>query len=164
MLNELLTSGIFGDPVIVLGTSREESEEMRRSAEDEGVEVKATTEWTGPIPERGSYEMLSPWVRMSTPEYFFYRKANQLPEREAVILGCELVSHYRTNVTAHNLPDDVIERVYELRTTVRRLRDYLMQVKDTPEGAKALRVLEKVRKGKDEYEELVGSAYLEQFR
>jgi hypothetical protein len=88
-------------------------------------------------------------MRMSTPEYYFLRRANTDDERTAIAIGDELTGHYRTSLTCHDLDESVIEAC-KPRTTVTKLRAYLTQIHDTPEGARALNVLELVHEGRDE--------------
>ena len=132
----------------VLATTTEEADQYATNAEAIGIHVTGAVIWTGPVPE-GSYEYLTPWIRMATPEYFFLRQANTRDLQTAIAIGDELTGYYRTNLTCHDLGEGVIEAC-KPRTTVARLRAYLNQIHDTPEGARALNVLELVHEGRDE--------------
>ena len=65
------------EEVEILAPSREAADYMAAAAEQEGHSVRGISIWEGPIPE-GSFRQLSPHMRMSTPEFFFMRKANEL--------------------------------------------------------------------------------------
>lgn len=132
----------------VLAATTEEADQYAENAEAIGIHVTGTVIWTGPTPA-GSYDYLTPWMRMSTPEYYFLRRANTDDMRTAIAIGDELTGHYRTSLTCHDLDEGDIEAC-KPRTTITRLRAYLTQVYDTPEGARALTVLALVHEGLDE--------------
>ena len=127
------------DNVEILATSEEEGEAMRLAARSEGRHVRKVSVWEGPVPE-GSFEMLSSGMRMSTPEYFFFRKANQLPFAEAVQLGCELCGKYRTSITQYDAGEDY-DYLLHTRTSTSLLRSYLRGARGTKECKRARRVL-----------------------
>ena len=155
---------MLDEPVITLGTSHDESVTMRIAAEDDGIEVKGTTVWEGPIPE-GSYcfpfdDM--PWVRMSTAEFFMFRKANELDFDEACVLFCEMWSTFRTNLTAHNMPVGKIDILDEPRTTLYEFADYIKPVLGTPEGVRAYEVMVEALHHMDHYYELMSERALDE--
>lgn len=128
--------------VQILATSEEEGELMRCAARENGQYVRGVSVWEGPIP-KNSFEVISDSTRMSTPEYFFLRKANQLPFAEAVQLGIELCGKYRTVLTQYDRGEgyDFLKRP---RTTKEKLRHYLRDIRGTKEGKRAKRVLRHV--------------------
>lgn len=127
------------ESVEILASSLEAAELMRKNAERDGRHVRGTTIWEGPIP-KGSYEDLGSGIRMSTPEFFFFRKVNQMPFFDAVSLGNELCGKYRTACTQHD-HDDGYDFLSRTRTTKARLRSYLRGARGTKECKRAKRVL-----------------------
>ena len=127
------------DNVEILARSVEEGEAMRAAARSDGRHVRKVSVWEGPVPE-GSFEMLSSGLRMSTPEYFFFRKANQLPFAEAVQLGCELCGKYRTSITQYDAGEEY-DYLVHARTSTSILRSYLRGARGTKECKRARRVL-----------------------
>lgn len=135
----------FGDletlsDIEILATNESEGEFMSTVAQKCGKHVRSVSVWNGPIPD-GSFETISDNTRMSTPEYFFLRKANQLPFPEAVALGIELCGKYRTSLTQYNHDDDTYDFIRSPRTTKESLRYYLHDIRNTKEGKRAKRVL-----------------------
>lgn len=98
--------------------------------------------WSGPEPD-GSFVSIDRDVRMSTPEFFFLRRANTLPFAEAAQVGMELCGKYRTKLTCPSIGDRW-DFLVEPRTTKKKIHRYLSQIKDTEEGKKALGVLSMV--------------------
>lgn len=127
------------EEVEILAPSREAADYMAAAAEQEGHSVRGISIWEGPIPE-GSFRQLSPHMRMSTPEFFFMRKANDLPLAQAVNLGNELCGRYRTALTSQDLDEDY-EYFAHPRTTKARIRKYLRGAHGTRECKRAKRVL-----------------------
>lgn len=130
------------DEVDVLATSIEESELMELNAMLLGMDVRKSHVWEGPIPPE-SYTELSPFVRMARPEFMAYRRANELPEREAVMVFCALLSAYDTHITSPYIPKGDVYRRDEPHMTCESMREYLTPVLDTAEGTKAMDVLQK---------------------
>lgn len=97
--------------------------------------------WNGPEPD-GSF-MYGKCFRMSTPEFFFLRRANMLPFAQAAEIGMELCAKYRTKLTCPSIGDGY-DFLFEPRTTKKKIRHYLSQIEDTKEGKKALDVLSAV--------------------
>ena len=95
----------FGDDcpsnIEILATSEDEAAYMKDLAQANGRHVRGVSVWDGPIPD-GSFETISGTTRMSTPEYFFLRKSNQLPFAKAIMMGMELCGKYRTLLTQFN--------------------------------------------------------------
>lgn len=131
----------------ILATTNAEADQYATNAEAIGIHVTGTVIWTGPTP-KGSYDYLTPWMRMSTPEFFYLRRANTDDMQTAIAIGDELTGYYRTSLTCHDLAEGVIEAC-KPRTTVTKLREYLDQIHDTPEGARALNVLDLIHEGRD---------------
>lgn len=129
--------------VEILASSKEEGERMRAAAREKGQFVRGMSIWDGPVP-RGSFEILSNTTRMSTPEYFFFRKANQLPLPTAVALGIELCGKYRTSLTQYDRGEGY-DFLRTPRTSKEAIRHYLRDAKGTKEGKKARRILRLVR-------------------
>ena len=126
----------------ILATSEEEGERMREAAREAGQYVRGVSVWNGPVP-KGSFETISDTTRMSTPEYFFLRKSNQLPFAEAVSMGMELCGKYRTSLTQYNKGEGYDFLKYT-RTSKADLRRYLRDTHGTKEGKRAKRVLRHV--------------------
>ena len=139
------------EKVIILATSDEQAADMRASAEGDGIEVKSSTIWQGPVPP-DSFMYVAPFTRMSTPEYYLFRQANTLDWWEAVTIAAELFSHFATWRTCHNEEDGFIERLDEPRTTPDRMVAYLRPVAKTPEAMRAIGVVETARNLVDELE------------
>lgn len=129
--------------VHVLATSEEEARLMERQVVAEGGNLTRTTIWQGVVPE-GSYMDICEGVRMSTPEFFFLRKSNELPFRTAIALGTELCGLYATHLTCSDFPIWYWESIPEQRTNKAKLEAYLLQCPDAPECQRALKVLAEV--------------------
>lgn len=125
--------------VEIVATSEEDAQRMREAARNNGSHVRGVSVWNGPVPE-GSFETISSNMRMSTPEYFFLCKANQLPFAEAVCMGMELCGKYRTSLTQYNRVEGY-DFLQSPRTSKDTLRHYLRDVRGTKEGKRAKRVL-----------------------
>ena len=134
--------------VQILATSETEAEIFTAGAEQAGMQVTGALIYTGIIPPN-SYMWIDPYTRMSTPEFFFFRKANQLPEAEAIALGDELCGYYATSATKSDFPSWYWESIPEQRTTKNLINAYLQPVANTPEGKQALAILAKVTDGKE---------------
>lgn len=130
------------DSVEILAPDAETGEHMRAFAEQEGRYVRNVSVWEGPTPE-GSYEDIGSSMRMSTPEFFFLRKANQLPFADAVTMGNELCGKYRTQITQYDR-DDGYDFLARPRTNKAHLRRYLRGARGTKEGKRAKRILRHV--------------------
>lgn len=130
------------DAFEVLARNEDEGALMREAAMRDGHEVRGVSLWDGPVPE-GSFEDITSGLRMSTPEYMFYRKANQIPFAEAVRLGNELCGRFSTILTYYKAGDDY-DYLKVPRTTTERIRSYLKGAANTKEGKRAHRVLRSV--------------------
>jgi len=126
--------------VTILATNDNEANIMAGNAALIGMNVEAKKVWTGIVPP-DSFEFYAPGVRISTAEYFTFRHANLLDEKEAVMFNCEMLSHFRTNRTEHNA--EGVEILDEPRLDADKYRHYLSAVKDTDEGKKAIEVFNK---------------------
>ena len=80
-------------------------------------------------------------MRMSTPEFFMFHKANELDFTTATILFCEMWSTYRTNLTAHNMQPGDVDVLDEPRTSFYEFAEYIKPVLDVPEGIRAYEVM-----------------------
>ena len=127
-------------PVEIVARSEEEGERMADSVRMRGSAVKGVSVWAGPVPP-DSFTYYAPGVRMSTAEYFFFRKANQLPLPEAVRLGNELCGKFRSSDTEGCAPTDDYTFMRVPRTDTDYIGNYLSKVADTEEGKRALEVL-----------------------
>ena len=136
------------DVVQVLASSDVEAAAMAAQAELQGAQVVSAHVWTGIIPPN-SFIDIAPNTRMSTPEYFFFRKANSLPEEEAVAIGNELCGYYASSLTRPDLPSWYWAAIPSQRTTKALLAEYLAPVAETAEGKKALHVLSLVVDGRE---------------
>lgn len=134
------------DEVGILAHSHEEQVRFRRNCDEQGVSVYGEYVWEGPVP-RNSFVPINPTMRMSTPEYFAYRKSNQLSAAEASCVVAELLSNVRTSLTSHGMEDGTYDDLGEYsgpRMDAREYRRYLDDVADTPEGARAIAILDMV--------------------
>lgn len=113
---------------------------MKNDAEAEGMKVDKVLVWDGPCPD-GSFTYYAPGVRMSTPEYYFLRKANWLPFGKAVCLANELIGKYRSALTEGEDNGDY-DFLRDIRTDKECITAYLSQIDSTPEGKLALEVLD----------------------
>lgn len=146
----------FDEKIIILATSERQAADMRADAEGDGIEVKSTTVWEGPVPPN-SYMFVAPFIRMSTPEYYLFRKCNTLDRWEAVVLAAEMFSHYATWKTCHNEEFGHIERLDEPRTTPRHMAAYLRPVADTPEAMVAADVVREAADMVECFEQILGT-------
>ena len=132
--------------VEIIASSEEEADLMRSKAIEDGRSVRGISIWDGPVPE-GSFEDISSNMRMSTPEYFFFRKANTLSFPEAVELGMELCGRYRTIVTQYNADGEDYDYLPSSRTSTAQIRTYLRGARGSKEFKRAHNVLEYVIDG-----------------
>lgn len=130
--------------IAILAQDNEEARISNVMAKAMGHNVKNTYVWTGPVPPN-SFENLSPFMRMSTPEYFLFRKFNQLEDADAIALGNELCGLYATSKTRSDLDEGTILVLDEPRTTTQKMAAYLEPVLDTEEGARAMKILVHVK-------------------
>lgn len=131
--------------VEIIASSEEEGMRMRAAARYNGQYVRGVSVWNGPIPA-GSFEPISETTRMSTPEYFFLRKANQLSFVEAVCMGIELCGKFRTVLTQYDKGAEY-DFLRVPRTSKDQIREYLREIRSTKEGKRAKRVLRHVVDG-----------------
>lgn len=125
--------------VEILASNEDEGELMSSMAHANGRQVRGVSLWDGPVPH-DSFIEISPFMRMSTPEYFFLRKANQLPFAEAVSMGMELCGKYGTVLTQYDREEGYDFFQYP-RTSKAVLHSYLHEIRNTKEGKRAKRVL-----------------------
>ena len=137
------------DSYVLLARDEDEARRMRQAneAREDGHAIRGVTLWGGPVPPVGSYEHIDEYTRMSTAEFYFLRKANTLDVTDAIAMGNELCGYYATKLSRIDLAPGVVIEVTQPRTTTARLREYLAQVADTPEGRRALCVLAHVEDG-----------------
>ena len=83
------------DGVILLATNETDVNAMRREAVANGIKVKTSKVWDGPVPP-DSYEPISPTTRMSTPEFYLFRKTNADDPVLARLAAVEMFGRYRT--------------------------------------------------------------------
>ena len=127
------------DTVVLLDT--EDSEERNgRVMDGLGVKVVGRRRWDGIIPE-GSYTFINPFMRMSTPEFLFFRRCQELSHEDAIELACTLLSHYNTQETTPSLEEGEFERIDDPHTTFDRVHDYLHRIHPCEEKDRALCVL-----------------------
>lgn len=89
-----------------------------------GDEVREVNIWTGSVPPN-SFVWLNPLIRMARPEYFFYRKANELEEHDALMLLAELLGPYTTKIVNPDVPDGVVWQRDEPHMNLVDLYEYL---------------------------------------
>lgn len=141
-----MSTAIATDNLHVLATCEEDARLMEAQVQANGGTVARTTIWKGVVPE-GSYMDIGDNMRMSTPEFFFLRKANEMPIDIAILLGTELCGLYATCLTVSDFPVWYWESIPEQRTTKAKLEAYLLQCPDAPECKHALKVLAEVVDG-----------------
>ena len=132
--------------VAILASSRDELERYRRNCKDSGLSVYDELLWEGPEPT-GSFVPIASGLRMSTPEFFAFRKSNQLDAVAASAIVAELMSNVRTSLTCRRVRAGEYEDLVKLdgpRMSARAYREYLEEVADTPEGARAIAILDMV--------------------
>lgn len=136
---------MFGinEPVTVIATSNEELDEFMAGAKFFDMKVRSTSLYDGPVPD-GSFYDIAPGVRMATPEYMFLRKANELDEISALLIGCELMSRYTTDIINPNVPEGVARVGEGPHTNLADLTAYLLQVVEYEEGERAMELLDKL--------------------
>jgi hypothetical protein len=105
-----------------------------------GVGVIGRKRWDGEVPE-GSFMFINPYMRMSTPEFYFFRKCQELSHEDAIELACTLMSHYNTHMTRPRFKEGDIERKDCTHTTCDKLWDYLLRINPCVERKRALDVL-----------------------
>ena len=105
-----------------------------------GVGLIGRKRWDGEIPV-GSFVLINPFMRMSTPEFYFFRKCCELSHEDAIELACALMSHYNTHWTCPDLQDDEFELKENTHTTFEKMRGYLMRFEPCEERDEALSVL-----------------------
>lgn len=130
------------ESIEILASDEAEGEIMSRNARLAGHAVRGISYWDGPVPP-GSFEEIAPFTRMSTPEYFFFRKANELPFAQAVWLGIELCGRFRTQAS-QRMGDDGYDYLKQPRTSRSCIRSYLRGTHGSKEGKRARKVLRSV--------------------
>lgn len=152
---EVMNFNISG--VEVLGESNEEVSLYRKQCEARDIPVRGEFVWNGPVPPN-SFMMVAPTIRMSTPEYFAFRKSNEMDVMSAVHVVAELLSNVRTALTCHSMDADTFEDLAKVngpRMGAAEYREYLEPVADTPQGLRAIAVLESAVTVVGEYESFV---------
>lgn len=114
------------EKVRVLAGSEDEAKEMETMASEAGLSVVGRV--TYDVPELpGSFmviEVDGTYVRMSTPEFFLFRKT--LGE-DASLYASEMLSHVATSLTRPSLPEGTYEEG-EPQTNVASMLAYLMPI------------------------------------
>lgn len=125
------------DNITVLAQDTDHADTMKKFAETLELNVKGASVWDGPCPE-GSFVRVTPFLRMSTAEFYTLRKVSELSMHDAVLFIDEMCGLYETSLTNPDLADGEIKILDEPRTTGFDLFLYLSQVADTDQGAWAL--------------------------
>lgn len=124
----------FGKSVNVVATSVESAEKMAENAVkasgNEGLEVTQTV-WDGPVP-KNSFFGVAPGVRMSTPEFFLFRKVITEDEETALKYASEMFSRVRTSLTCSDVPEGSYRMEDGTQTTMLAMCDYLSDVAGHP--------------------------------
>lgn len=124
----------FGKSVHVVATSVESAEKMAENAVkasgNEGLEVTRTV-WDGPVP-RDSYFDVAPGVRMSTPEFFLFRKVIMEDSETALKYASEMFSRVRTSLTCPDVPEGYYRMEDGPQTTMPAMCDYLSDIAGHP--------------------------------
>lgn len=144
--------------VTVIANSNEELQVGLIHAQLNGMSVRDTNLWEGVVPPNSFCEVM-PTVRMSTPEYMAFRKANQLDHDSAVLVMCELLTPYTTDVINPNFGKHEIRKNNFPHTTIEDMVVYLSPVMETEEGMKALEILHDALRYVDAYEAMCEIAY-----
>ena len=125
---------VFGSSVHVVATSVESAERMAENAVkasgNEDLEVSKTV-WDGPVP-KGSYLHIAPGVRMSTPEFFLFRKVITEEPDVAMSYASEMFSRVRTSLTCPDVPEGAYRMGDEPQTTMLAMCDYLSDIAGHP--------------------------------
>lgn len=113
----------------VLARNNAEAEELKRMlAEVLGVEAdEKFVVWTGIVPPN-SFMDIAPGVRMSSPEFFLFRKMAESNDVDARTFACEMLGHVVTSLTNWRVPDGKYVWEKEPATEVRYMMAYLSQV------------------------------------
>jgi hypothetical protein len=138
------------DDVIILDTRENDNKDADEFGKL-GVSVLGRTKWDGIVPE-GSFIVINPYMRMSTPEFYFFRKCQELSHEDAMELACTLMSHYNTSMTTPKLGDGEVERTDEAHTTYNEMLEYLLRINPCVESDAALSALHDAMPYLDGYE------------
>lgn len=132
------------DDVRVLLTSDDDRDDAVGKAEAIGLNVVGSVEWDGPVPE-GSFTVVAPMVRMSTPEFFLYRMTNTFVANdaffEAVAYAEEMLGTVVTSRTKPSLERGAYEEVDEPRTSVRDMLEYLLPIVEDDTAITCMKVI-----------------------
>ena len=114
------------EKVRVLAGSEDEAKEMESMASEAGLSVVGHV--TYDVPELpGSFmvmELNGTYVRMSTPEFFLFRKTLG---KDALTYASEMLSHVATSLTRPSLPEGTYEEG-EPQTSVANMLAYLTPI------------------------------------
>jgi len=123
--------------VEILARSNDEAMDMKKRAEMFGEEVRNTKVWDGPCPD-GSFIYINMFMRMSSPEYFILRHVWYEDDLiDAISFVNEMVGCFQTSLSCSDIADgEYVE--CSPQTTIYKLKRYLSQISDTPEGEKAM--------------------------
>lgn len=127
------------ESVVILDTKENENSDAH-AIEGMGVKVIGRKRWDGEVPE-GSFIFINPFMRMSTAEFYFFRKSCEMSHEDAMELACTLMSHYNTHMTTPELMEGEVERKEDTHTTFDMVREYLRRINPCEEKDKALSAL-----------------------
>ena len=113
----------------VLARNNAEAEELKRMlTELFGVEAdEKFVVWTGIVPPN-SFMDIAPGIRMSSPEFYLFRKMAESNDVDARTYACEMLGHVITNLTNWRVPDGKYVWDKEPDTEVQYMMAYLSQV------------------------------------
>ncbi len=125
--------------VVVLAEDERDAMKFAENANGMGLKVGGKTVWRGPVPD-GSYMLVGEGVTMSTPEFFAYRKSNELPLDEAILTVAEMLSCVRTERTCPQVDEGLYERLPHPRMDFADYLEYIEDVIETKEGLTAAHI------------------------
>lgn len=129
------------DGVILLATNETDVNAMHREAVANGIKVKTSKVWNGPVPPN-SYEPISPTTRMSTPEFYLFRKTNADDPVLARLAAVEMFGRYRTKLTCESMEENRYEIIPGARTFKKTMHRYLRPVADTEQATVTESIIE----------------------
>ena len=143
----------------ILATSEEEALYMAACAKGMGNDVRNLTVWDGIVPPN-SYMPYGFGVRMSTPEYFLFRKMARSNDVDARTYACEMFGLVGTSLTCPYLEDGEFVRFAVPRLTVDDMLVYLMPVADDKDARRVARLVMGITENLiDGYERFVSGCY-----
>jgi len=150
---------VHNEKLHILATSEEEERYMSECAKSMGNDVRKTTVWDGIVPPN-SYMPYGFGVRMSTPEYFLFRKMARSNDIDARTYACEMFGHVGTSLTCTYLEDGEFVKLDEPRLTVDEMLIYLTPVADDRDARRVARLVMGVTENLiDGYERFVSGCY-----